>query len=196
VEEIVERHLLPEEIDLLLDGEVGFGTPPLKAHVRNCPTCSNELEGARALVRQLEHLPHVAPSPLFANRVMSRVQLFVPWHVALLDSVRGLIPQSRALRFAAAGMFATIAIALTIASVWAFSRIDAVLFTADLVLDRMRDAAFAAIASGMSALFGDAARPLLAGGAMGLATAALLLVATTAAAATMIRVAAVRARGR
>jgi hypothetical protein len=192
----VERHLLPEEIDLLLDGEVGFGTPPLKAHVRSCAACSNELEGARALVRQLEHLPHIAPSPLFANRVMTRVQLFVPWHVALADSVRGLIPQSRALRVAAAGIFATIAFALTLVSVWAFSRIDAVMFTADLVLDRMRSAAFGAIASGVSALFGDAARPLLAGGTLGLAAAALLLLVTGAAATAMIRVAAVRARGR
>ena len=192
----MERHLLPEEIDLLLDGEVGFGTPPLKAHVRSCAACSNELEGARALVRQLEHLPHIAPSPLFANRVMTRVQLFVPWHVALADSVRGFIPQSRALRVAAAGIFATIAFALTLVSVWAFSRIDAVMFTADLVLDRMRSAAFGAIASGVSALFGDAARPLLAGGTLGLAAAALLLLVTGAAATAMIRVAAVRARGR
>ena len=192
----MERHLLPEEIDLLLDGEVGFGTPPLKAHVRSCAVCSKELEGARALVRQLEHLPHIAPSPLFASRVLSRVQLFVPWHVALLDSVRGLIPQSRALRFAAAGLFATIAVVLTTVSVWAFSRIDAVMFTADLVLDRMRSAAFGAIASGVSALFGDAARPLLAGGTLGLAAAALLLLVTGAAATAMIRVAAVRARGR
>ncbi|MDQ2930854.1 MAG: hypothetical protein M3Y05_08595 [Gemmatimonadota bacterium] len=192
----MERHLLPEEIDLLLDGEVGFGTPPLKAHVRNCVSCRNELEGARALVRQLEHLPHIAPSPLFAGRVLSRVQLFVPWHVALLDSVRGFIPQSRALRFAAAGLFASIAIVLTVVSAWVFTRIDAVMFTADLVLDRVRSAAFGAAGSAMSALFGEAARPLLAGGAMGLAVAALLLVITGAAAATMIRVAAVRARGR
>ena len=192
----MDRHLLPEEIDLLLDGEVGFGTPPLKAHVRSCPACSKELEGARALVRQLEHLPHIAPSPLFAGRVMSRVQLFVPWHVALLDSVRGLIPQSRGLRVAAAGFFATIAVVLTMVSVWAWARLDAVMFTADFVLDRMRNAAFGTVAKGVSALFGEAARPLLAGGVMGLATAALLLVVSAAAAAAMIRVAAVRARGR
>jgi hypothetical protein len=192
----VERHLLPEEIDLLLDGEVGFGTPPLKAHVRSCAVCTRELESARALVRQLEHLPHIAPSALFANRVMSRVQLFVPWHVALLDTVRGLIPQSRALRFAAAGMFASIAIVLTIVSVWVFTRIDAVMFTADLVLERVRGAAFHAAGSAVSALFGEAARPLLANGALGLATAALLLLVTGTAAAALIRVAAVRARGR
>ncbi len=192
----MERHLLPEEIDLLLDGDVGFGTPPLKAHVRSCAQCSAELEGARALVRQLEHLPHVTPSPLFANRVMARVQLFVPWHVSLLDSVRAFIPQSRALRFAALGVFASLAIVLTVVSAWAYTRIDAVLFTADLVLDRMRGAALGALGNGITALFGEAARPLLASGAQGLAMAALLLVVTGAAAATMIRVAAVRARGR
>ena len=192
----MERHLLPEEIDLLLDGEVGFGTPPLKAHVRSCAACSHELESARALVRQLEHLPHIAPSPLFASRVLSRVQLFVPWHVALLDSMRGLVPQSRGLRVAAAAMFAIVATALTVMSVWVFTRIDAVMFAADLVLERVRSAALGALGSGMTALFGEAARPLLAGGAMGLAMAALLLLVTGAAAATMIRVAAVRARGR
>jgi hypothetical protein len=192
----VDRHLLPEEIDLLLDGEVGFGTPPLKAHVRSCVTCSRELESARVLVRALEHLPHIAPSPLFAGRVMSRVQLFVPWHVALLDTVRGLIPQSRPLRVAAGAVFATMAIALTALSLWAFTRIDAVLFTADLVVDRARSAAFGALGGALTALLGEAARPLLAGGALGLAAAALLLVVTGAAAATMLRAAAVRARER
>jgi hypothetical protein len=192
----VDRHLLPEEIDLLLDGEVGFGTPPLKAHVRGCAVCSRELESARVLVRTLEHLPHIAPSPLFAGRVMSRVQLFVPWHVALLDTVRGLVPQSRPLRVAAGAVFATMAIALTTVSLWAFTRIDAVLFTADLVVDRARSAALGALGDALSALLGNAARPLLAGGALGLAGAALLLVVTGAAAATMVRAAAVRARER
>lgn len=192
----MDRHLLPEEIDLLLDGEVGFGTPPLKAHVRSCATCSRELESARVLVRTLEHLPHIAPSPLFAGRVMSHVQLFVPWHVALLDTVRGLIPQSRPLRVAAGTVFATMAIALTAVSLWAFTRIDAVLFTADLVVDRARSAALGALGDALSALLGNAARPLLAGGALGLAGAALLLVVTGAAAATMLRAAAVRARER
>jgi hypothetical protein len=192
----VDRHLLPEEIDLLLDGEVGFGTPPLKAHVRACAACARELESARVLVRTLEHLPHIAPSPLFAGRVMARVQLFVPWHVALADTVRGLIPRSRPLRVAAGAAFATIAVALTAVSLWAFTRIDAVLFAADLVVDRARSAALGALGGAFSALLGDAARPLLAGGALGLAGAVLLLVVTGAVAATMLRAAAVRARGR
>lgn len=192
----MNRHLLPEEIDLLLDGEVGFGTPPLEAHVRSCAVCRKVLEAARALVRQLEHLPHVAPSPLFASRVMSHVQLFVPWHVALMDSVRGFIPRSRTLRIAVGAVFATIAVALTVASLWALARIDTVLFAADLVLDKMRSAAFTALGAVLSTLFGEAARPILTGGLAGLAAAALLLVVTGGVAATMVRAAAVRARGR
>ena len=50
----MNRHLLPEEIDQLLDGEVGFGTTPLKQHVRTCAECRAELDSARVLVSQLE----------------------------------------------------------------------------------------------------------------------------------------------
>jgi len=40
------RHLLPNEIDLLVDGEAGFGVAPLRAHVAECDDCP-------ALVRHL-----------------------------------------------------------------------------------------------------------------------------------------------
>ncbi len=40
----MNRHLLPEEIDLLIDGEAGFGVAPLKAHLRQCPECQSELD--------------------------------------------------------------------------------------------------------------------------------------------------------
>ena len=95
----MKRHLLPNEIDLLLDGEVGFGVTPLKAHVRTCEDCRTTLEEARTVVTALEHLPHLAPSPLFANRLMSQVQVFVPWHVAALDSARRYVPRSQPVRY-------------------------------------------------------------------------------------------------
>ena len=59
----MNRHLLPEEIDLLIDGEAGFGVAPLKAHVRRCAECRGELEDARAVLAALDQLPHLAPSP-------------------------------------------------------------------------------------------------------------------------------------
>ena len=76
------RHLLPDEIDLLLDDEVGFGVQPLKAHIRDCADCRAKVDEARFVVDALEDLPHFAPSHSFANRVMSQVPVFVPWHVA------------------------------------------------------------------------------------------------------------------
>ena len=92
------RHLLPDEIDQLLDGEAGFGVAPLQAHVESCAACRAELAEARQVVSALERLPHLATSPLFADRVMSQVQVFEPWHVAALDSVKQWVPASRSAR--------------------------------------------------------------------------------------------------
>ena len=97
------RHLLPNEIDLLLDGDVGFGVAPLRAHVAECTGCAAELEDARVVVQALDHVPHFSPSPLFAERVMARTQVFEPWHAALLHSVRGMLPAARAGRVVVAG---------------------------------------------------------------------------------------------
>ena len=65
------RHLLPDEIDLLLDDdEVGFGVAPLKAHIRDCADCRARVDEARFVVEALEDIPHFAPSHRFADRVL------------------------------------------------------------------------------------------------------------------------------
>lgn len=193
----MDRHLLPEEIDQLLDGEVGFGTAPLKAHARSCPHCRAELEAARALVRQLERLPHFSPSPLFPQRVMSQVQVFVPWYVALADTIRGLVPQSRGVRWAAAAGFGTVAVALTIVSVWVITKLDSVIFAADMMLDRLRGAAMGALGETVVALFGEAAlQAVRTSGGVGVVIAGALLLVLVLAATGALRVVAVRARGR
>ena len=97
------RHLTPQEIDLLVDGEEGFGIAPLAAHIEECVTCRTELEAQQELVGSLEQLPHFTPSPLFAYRVMREVQVFEPWHVAAMNSVQRFIPRSRPARVLAAG---------------------------------------------------------------------------------------------
>lgn len=51
------RHLLPDEIDQLLDGEVGFGVAPLAAHLKDCPTCQAEFEVGRRWIDAIERLP-------------------------------------------------------------------------------------------------------------------------------------------
>ena len=153
----MDRHLLPEEIDQLLDGDVGFGTAPLKMHVRACATCRAELDEARALVRQLEHLPHFVPSTVFADRVLSQVQVFVPWHVAALDTVRGWMPRTRTARAFAWTGVGSAAVVLTMVSLFLLTRLDAVIFSIDLAVGRVRAAVGSGLADVVAAFFGNAA---------------------------------------
>ena len=177
------RHLLPDEIDQLLDGEAGFGVAPLQAHVESCASCRAELAEARQVVSALERLPHLAPTPMFADRVMSRVQVFEPWHVAALDSVKQWVPASRSARLI--GMAATVVLALvvSVATVWTAVRLDAFLFFFDLAGQRVRVALFDAVGSAIANTFGDAAVTALRAGGMTAAvgiTGFLLLVVLAA----------------
>jgi hypothetical protein len=153
----VDRHLLPEEIDQLLGGDVGFGTAPLKMHVRACATCRAELDEARALVRQLEHLPHFVPSTVFADRVLSQVRVFVPWHITALDTVRGWMPRTRTARAFAWTGLGSAAVVLTMVSLFLLTRLDAVIFSIDLAVGRVRAAVGSGLADVVAAFFGNAA---------------------------------------
>ena len=193
----MDRHLLPEEIDLLLDGEVGFGTAPLKAHVRSCAECRAELEDARAVVRELEHLPHLSPSPLFTERVMAHVQVFVPWHITLLDMARGWMPRSRGGRVLAGVGFGSFAVVLTGVALWLITQLDTLIFAVDLALGRARTAILSVLSDAVAALVGDAAFQLVrSSGGVGLGVALALLLFTAAAAARALRAVAAGARAR
>ncbi|HEX6536919.1 MAG TPA: hypothetical protein VF041_20205 [Gemmatimonadaceae bacterium] len=193
----MDRHLLPEEIDQLLDGEVGFGTAPLKAHARACAACRAELESARLLVRELEHLPRFAPAIGFADRVMAHVQVFVPWHVALLDTVRGWLPRTRAGRAMAWAGLGSAALVLTVISLWLITRLDTVVFAVDMGLARVRAASFGVLAGAASTLFGDGTvQALRAGGAAGVMLALFILVLSAAVAARALRAIVAGARRR
>lgn len=176
------RHLLPEEFDLVVDADAGidagFGAAPLRAHVRACAACAAELEAARAVAAELDALPRLAPSPRFAELVMQQVPVFVPWHVALGDWARGLVPASRALRAAAAGGLLAGATVLTVVLAWLASRADALAFTGEAALARFRGAFWTAAGDLAAALFGDAVRTAdgaLVAGAGGVFVATLVL---------------------
>lgn len=162
------RHLLPNEIDLLVDGEAGFGVAPLRAHIDECAQCAAWLADERVVVDALEALPHFAPDSRLADRVMAQVPVFVPAHVAARDSVTRWLPQAGAARIAAAIVGTSVAGVLTLAMVWLASRGDAVVFMAGLVTDR-----FGAMISGAArdlafALLGESAvATLQATGALG-----------------------------
>ncbi len=172
------RHLLPEEIDLLLDGEEGFGVAPLRNHLAECPSCQTQYRALAAVVGGLESLPLLAPSPVFADRVLQQVQVFEPWHVALRDTLKRWMPQSSIGRVFAGATGGVMAVALTFVAVWLGQRADAVLFLAHLVLQRTRGGLTDMAHSVALSLFGNsAASALQSGGAVAVLAATGAMVA-------------------
>jgi hypothetical protein len=145
------RHLLPNEIDLLLDGDVGFGIAPLRAHVDDCAECEARLSDARVVVDALEDLPHFAPKVRFTDRVMAQVQVIEPWYAPALDAARRLVPQSVPMRVVTVATAALVATVLSAGAVWLALRADAVLYVFGLVADKARTA----LVSSAGALIGE-----------------------------------------
>lgn len=177
----MERHLLPNEIDLLVDGEVGFGVAPLRAHAAECADCRVRVAEGRAVVEALEGVPHFAPSPMFTEKVMSRVEVFVPWHVAALDTVRRLIPTSRPARALVAAVAGSVALVLTLGTLWVAYNATLVKLAAELVTERVGGALLAAVGGVVSTIFGpDVFATLRAAGPVALIGVSMALLALTA----------------
>ena len=167
---------------------------PLAAHIGECVTCRTELETQQRLVNSLEKLPHFTPSPLFAYRVMKRVQVFEPWHVTAVNSVRRFVPRSRPARVLAAGLAGVMATTVTAASVWMASRLDAVAFLGGVALQRMQDVGSQAVNGVVTSAVGSTG--IAASGDTGLAIAATGFVAAVAVSAFGLRAIASAARRR
>ena len=162
------RHLLPNEIDLLVDGEAGFGVAPLRDHIDACAECRLWFEDARIVVDALESLPHFAPDSRLCERVMSQVPLFVPAHVAARDAVARWLPRPGPARVAAAAVFTSAAGLLTLTMVWLASQGEAAVFMTGLLGDRMRSTVLGAARGLTGALLGESALAALqATGAIG-----------------------------
>lgn len=191
------RHLLPNEIDLLVDGEVGFGVAPLRAHVRECAECQARLDEAQSVAQALEHLPHFAPSPLFADRVMAQVQVFEPWQVAAADSARRLVPRSRPARAVALALGGSVAALLTAAVLWLGARFDLLVFFSGVAVDRGRQMALGALRDAAVSTFGSAAVTLVqSNGVAGVAVALAMFAAISAVALAGLRSMALASGGR
>ena len=168
------RHLLPDEIDLLLDNEVGFGVAPLKAHVRECADCRALVEEARLIVTSLEATPHFAPSHALADKIMSEVPVFVPWHVTARDTVVRWMPQSRPARLAVGILATSAASVLTAAILWIATQTDVLVFASGAAGDEVRGLVMSGVRTLLSVVFGDQASAMIqAMGTIGM-TAALI----------------------
>ncbi|MGI8423022.1 MAG: hypothetical protein ACR2NO_02705 [Chloroflexota bacterium] len=90
---------------------------------------------------QIEHLPHLAPSPLFAEKVMLRVNVFEPWYVAAANSARALMPRHRPVRIALGVAALTSCFTLTTMALWIASRFDSAVLLAGMAYDSAASAA-------------------------------------------------------
>ena len=151
------RHLLPNEIDLLVDGEAGFGVAPLRDHIHECEDCRFRVEELRFVVDALEGVPHFAPDTRLSDRVMAQVPVFVPAHVAARDSVARWIPQAGVARTAVTAALASTAAVLTLGIVWLATQGDAAVFISGLLGDRVRGAVLAAARDLAVAVLGEPA---------------------------------------
>lgn len=147
------RHLLPQELDLLVDADIGFGVAPLRAHVESCDECRERLEALQGIVGQLDALPHFAPSVGFSDRVMTQVQVIEPWHVALRESAGRLVPRSAPMRVVAVAGAGVAATAISASALWLGFRL--------YLLGWSAESAVAGGATGAWSALGTAAREML-----------------------------------
>ena len=148
------RHLLPDEIDQLLDDELGFGMAPLKAHLSECEECRGRYEDARAVTDLIDKLPHLVPSHRFAENVMSKVEVFVPWHVAARDSIASWLPAAGRSRQVAAFAAAGVVGVLSLITIALATQSDLLVFTADVLADRTRDLVVGSVGNVVVGVFG------------------------------------------
>jgi hypothetical protein len=197
----MDRHLLPDEIDQLLDGDAGPGVATLEAHVRGCGRCRSELDDERRLIDAMEHLPRLGPSSRFSSQVMARVYVFEPWHVTLRDSVERwgarLTPSSRPVRVLAGAAAVSVAAVVSVACVWLVTHLDLVFFTVALLRERLLVGAGVAGAAVVRTLFGDAGLGALRSAAPGaMVTGITIVMAAILVAAVVVRSAVVVGRRR
>jgi hypothetical protein len=176
-------HLLPEEIELLADGDEGPLAASRRAHLVECDECRIDFEMAESVGRMLDRLPHAAAAPGFSSRVMAEVHVFEPWHVALVDTLRRLVPASTPVRALVAGGAAAMGVTVTAIAVWASLRADLVAYAVRIALARAETAVVTAGGSLVSDVFGEAALVALRnGGTLTVAVGAAVLLSALAAA--------------
>lgn len=191
---MLTRHLLPDEFDLLVDGETGFGVSQLRQHLRDCATCREELALMRTFVDAIEELPDLAPARPLADRVMAQVHVFVPWHVAARDLVAEWLPSHPALRVAVGVSATAVAGASTAGLAWGWTRRDEWVAQFGLGAEQLRAFAFDAAATAGQAVLGPLATQLPGGTLPVMLATAGALAAAIGTGVVGLRAAATRAR--
>jgi hypothetical protein len=128
---------------------------------------------------------------------MSQVQVFEPWHVALRDSVRRLIPRTAAARWVAGVTAVMVASLMTLAGVWAALNSESAWFFAEVGVKRVRAGLLTSVKGLLESAFGrDALNAIEGTGSTASVIAISVAVAVVLVAAVGFRVAALASRRR
>lgn len=173
------RHLLPNEIDLLVDGDAGFGVAPLRAHLAECDECRARCDELRTVTEAVEAVPHFTPNLRFADGIMTKVQVVEPWHVAAMEAAARLVPASAPMRLLVGVGAGAAALIVSGSAAWLAFRGDLAGWVVNLFIDRSRQTLVSGVGEvAAGALGADATSTLATGGMATLAiTSAVLAVA-------------------
>jgi len=142
-----DPHLLPNQIDLLVDGDAGFTARPMRAHLAECADCRRRFEAAQRAADAVEALPHFTPRLPFADQVMSKVQVIEPWHVAVEESARAFVPPRGPMRVLAIVGGGMTALLITGGVLWLSLRWDLASWLLNVGFERGRALAAASATS-------------------------------------------------
>ena len=133
---MTEHHLEPADIELLIDDEQSPGAAPLAAHAARCDSCRAAVLEARFVAEMLSTAPHLKPTREFTERVMGGVHVSAPWHVAVGDTMRAVVPESGAARVTMGIAAALAGIVSTAGVVWVALRADQAAVVTSLAAER------------------------------------------------------------
>lgn len=192
----MNRHLLPAEIDLLVDGDGGFGLAELAAHAEQCASCRAKVRDGRLIAQAMEVLPHAKPTLGFADRVMTKVEVYQPWYIAAWDAVERIVPTSTPFRVAAVSLLTVGTVLATGGGIWLATQTNGLSVISAGLLEQSRTATASVVGDALGALLGPSAAGVLRNGSLGTVAlgAGALLGAMALAAGGLSRLAAARRR--
>jgi len=177
---MTEPHLLPNQIDRLVDDDAGADAPRLWEHLATCDDCRARYDSARRAADAVAAIPHFTPRLPFADHVMARVHVTEPWHAALAEDARRMVPTSGPVRSVAAAGAILTGLLLTALALWLVLRWDLASWMLQLGVERGRAVASAgAVTIATEAFGGSAVRALANGDRWPVTTAAAVLVSTS-----------------
>jgi hypothetical protein len=116
-------HPTDQRLESFCDGTLPKGERAVvESHLAGCPRCRGEIEEWRSLFIGLAGLPHFAPAPGFALRVMAQVTITRPWHARAGALVARALPHSTPGWAFAVLLLAIPALAAGSLAIWLLSR--------------------------------------------------------------------------